>query len=90
MSAPWDLRCDILQVESQVWRQEVSDAKKLKGLEDENRRLKKLLAEAMLDNAALKDLSEKTAKACGTSYGSCPAHRAPRAQPATRVQAGGN
>ena len=35
---------------------EVSDAKKLKGLEDENRRLKKLLAEAMLDNAALKDL----------------------------------
>ena len=35
---------------------EVSDAKRLKGLEDENRRLKKLLAEAMLDNAALKDL----------------------------------
>jgi putative transposase len=28
-------------------------------LEDENRRLKKLLAEAMLDNAALKDLLEK-------------------------------
>ena len=38
---------------------EVSDAKKLKGLEDENRRLKKLLAEAMLDNAALKDLLGK-------------------------------
>jgi putative transposase len=38
---------------------EVSDAKRLKGLEDENRRLKKLLAEAMLDNAALKDLLEK-------------------------------
>jgi putative transposase len=35
---------------------EVSDAKRLKGLEDENRRLKKLLAEAMLDKAALKDL----------------------------------
>lgn len=32
-----------------------SDATKLKGLEDENRRLKKLLAEAMLDVAALKD-----------------------------------
>jgi putative transposase len=32
-----------------------SDAAKLKGLEDENRRLKKLLAEAMLDVAALKD-----------------------------------
>jgi putative transposase len=38
---------------------EVSDARRLKGLEDENRRLKKLLAEAMLDNAALKDLLGK-------------------------------
>jgi len=38
---------------------EVSDVKRLKGLEDENRRLKKLLAEAMLDNAALKDLLGK-------------------------------
>ncbi len=31
---------------------EVSDARRLKALEDENRRLKKLLAESMLDNAA--------------------------------------
>lgn len=38
---------------------DVTEAKKLKGLEDENRRLKKLLAEAMLDNAALKDLVGK-------------------------------
>ena len=38
---------------------EVSEARRLKGLEDENRRLKKLLAEAMLDNAALKDLLGK-------------------------------
>ena len=38
---------------------EVSDAKRLKGLEDENRRLKKLLAEAMLDNAMLKDIASK-------------------------------
>jgi putative transposase len=38
---------------------EVSDAKRLKALDDENRRLKKLLAEAMLDNAALKDLLGK-------------------------------
>ena len=38
---------------------EVSDAKRLKALEDENRRLKRLLAEAMLDNAALKDLLGK-------------------------------
>ncbi len=38
---------------------ELSEAKRLKGLEDENRRLKKLLAEAMLDNAELKDLLGK-------------------------------
>jgi putative transposase len=38
---------------------DVSEAKKLKALEDENRRLKKLLAEQMLDNAALKDLVGK-------------------------------
>jgi putative transposase len=35
---------------------EVSEAKRLRALEEENRRLKKLLAESMLDNAALKDL----------------------------------
>jgi len=38
---------------------EVSEARKLKGLEDENRKLKKLLAEAMLDNAMLKELNSK-------------------------------
>lgn len=38
---------------------DVSDAQKLKTLEDENRRLKKLLAESMLDVAALKDLLGK-------------------------------
>lgn len=35
----------------------VSGARRLKGLEEENRKLKKLLAEAMLDNVALKDIS---------------------------------
>jgi putative transposase len=38
---------------------EVSDAKRLKGLEDENVKLKRLLADAMLDNVALKDLLAK-------------------------------
>jgi len=38
---------------------EVSEAKRLKALEDENTRLKKLLAEAMLDNAVLKDIASK-------------------------------
>ena len=36
-----------------------SDATKLKSLQDENHRLKKLLAEAMLDVAALKDVLGK-------------------------------
>lgn len=35
---------------------DVSDAKRLKALEEENGKLKRLLAEAMLDNTALKDL----------------------------------
>jgi len=39
---------------------EVSDARKLKGLEAENAKLKRLLAEAMLDNVALKDLLGKS------------------------------
>jgi len=38
---------------------EVSEAKCLRALEDENRRLKKLLAETMLDNAMLKDIAGK-------------------------------
>ena len=38
---------------------DVSDARKLRALEDENRRLKKLLAEQMLDNVVLKDLVGK-------------------------------
>lgn len=38
---------------------DVSDAKKLKSLEDENAKLKRLLADAMLDNTALKDLLSK-------------------------------
>ena len=38
---------------------EVSDAKRLKALEDENAKLKKLLAEAMLDNSMLRDVASK-------------------------------
>lgn len=37
----------------------VSDAQRLRTLETENGKLKRLLAEAMLDNAALKDLASK-------------------------------
>ena len=47
-----------------AWRKkiggiEASDARKLRGLEDENAELKKLLADAMLDNAAMKELLAK-------------------------------
>ena len=47
-----------------LWRSkfggmEVSDARRLKALEDENALLKKLLAEQMLDNAILKDVAAK-------------------------------
>jgi len=38
---------------------DVSEAKRLKSLEDENAKLKRLLADAMLDNVALKDLLQK-------------------------------
>jgi putative transposase len=38
---------------------DVSDAKRLKSLEDENAKLKKLLAETMLDNAMLKDINSR-------------------------------
>ena len=47
-----------------LWRSKfggmtVSDAQRLRTLEGENGKLKKLLAEAMLDNAVLKDLASK-------------------------------
>lgn len=38
---------------------EVSDARRLKALEDENIKLKKLLAETMLDNAMLRDVAAR-------------------------------
>jgi putative transposase len=40
-------------------RHGISEAKRLKSLEDENSRLKKLLAEAMLDNAMLREVAGK-------------------------------
>jgi len=42
---------------------QVSDARRLKTLEDENAKLKRLLAEAMLDNAILKDVAAKNGDA---------------------------
>lgn len=58
-SSPWGVGSDDLQLEGQVCGLEVSEAKRLRSLEDENAKLKRLLAEAMLDNAGLKDLLAK-------------------------------
>ena len=48
---------------------EVSEARRLRTLEAENARLKKLLAEAMLDNAMLKDVAGKNGDARRTTRG---------------------
>lgn len=52
---------------------DVSEARRLKVLTDENAKLKKLLAEAMLDNAILKDLAAKNgdARCEAASCGPC-------------------
>jgi putative transposase len=50
-------------LEVAVWRLEVSEARWLKTIEDENPELKRLLAEAMLDNAMLKDIASKNGDA---------------------------
>ncbi len=42
---------------------EVTEAKRLRSLEKENAKLKKLVTEAMLDNAVLKDISTKNGNA---------------------------
>lgn len=49
---------------------EVSDARKLKALEEENARLKKLLAEQMLDNAILRDVASKNVWSAPSVQGS--------------------
>src|SRR6059058_5054208 len=62
------------------------EAKRLKQLEDENRKLKHVVAELTLDNRALKDVLSKTGSACGTSgsrelrRGRVPDERAARLQ----------
>ena len=48
---------------------DVSQARKLKVLEEENGRLKRLLADAMLDNAVLRRSPQKTGEACRSAEG---------------------
>ena len=56
MPPTWRQQRDLLRVEGKVWRHGGPNAKRLRALEEENGNLKRLLAEAMLDNTALKDL----------------------------------
>ena len=65
-AAAADLCCGhgISEATFYTWRSkyggmEVSDARKLKGLEEENAKLKKLLAEAMLDASTLREMLAK-------------------------------
>ena len=48
---------------------DVSDAKRLRALEDENEKLKKLLADQLLATEALKEVLSKNGEACGTAQG---------------------
>ena len=84
--APRDLGRDLLQVAAKYGGMEVSDAKRLKALEDENRRLKKLLAEWCWTMQRSRTSSGKTSEACGTARGGGPTHRATQVEPAAGVR----
>ena len=64
---------------------DVSDARRLKALEDENAKLKKLLAEAMLDNAMLKDVASKNGDARREAGGSGSSVHGARCEPTPGV-----
>ena len=59
MPPAWDQHSDLYAWKAKFGGMEVSDAKRLRALEDENAKLKRMLADAMLDNVALKDLLGK-------------------------------
>jgi len=54
-----DILADVYQWKNKYGGMDVSDAMHLKGLEDENRKLKGLVADLSLDNKILKDLLGK-------------------------------
>ena len=59
MSQAWDEGSRLLQVESQVRWADVERVEEAKSLEDENRRLKQIVAQQALDNWSLKELLAK-------------------------------
>ena len=65
---------------------DVSEAKRLRALEDENARLKRLYADAMLDNAGLKELVAKNGDARREAGGGRASEGEPRGERAAGVQ----
>lgn len=59
LQIPRDSTASFYKYKSKFGGMDVSDARKLKALTDENSKLKKLLAEQMLDNAMLKDVASR-------------------------------
>lgn len=68
---------------------DVSEAQRLKALEDENAKLKKLLAEAMLDLAILKDVAAKNGDARYEAGGGGACRFGARGEPASGVRCAG-
>ena len=68
---------------------DVSDAKRLKALEAENAKLKRLYADAMLDNTVLKDLLEKNCDARREAGRGRSCRRDPRHERAAGVRQNG-
>jgi putative transposase len=67
---------------------EISEARRLKALEDENRRLKRLLPSRCWTTRRSRTYSEKTSEACGAKTGGEQGDGAPRAESATRLPIG--
>jgi hypothetical protein len=68
-------------VEGQFGELEVSDAKRLRALEHENAKLKRLLAEAITDNAGLTDLLSKNGGARREGGSGCSSIQSPKFRP---------
>ncbi len=66
---------------------ESGDARKLRQLEEENHKLKHVLAELTLDNRALKDVLSKVSSAYGTAKSHCVRHRKASDERTARLQA---
>jgi putative transposase len=75
-----------------AWREkfggmEVSDARRLRELERENAKLKRLLADQMLDNAAMRELLAKTGDAHGKAQSRGLSTKRTRSERATQLSA---